>query len=521
MRTGITYLLALFIATPYAYAIYETPISTDGCRIEPYALGMDMTVLDSLQSVCKKQGYWIVPLIETEYDHVTLDDFVWHLTYSTGIFGIASHGSSAGPAVEVFAEEAQRDSAYDYYLAHGYDSFEIYKSDAATPQGRMYHIGAMSLLISRCFESNESIVYNATCHSHDYWAAWDGAREVIGYSGSPTFGQMRGDAEFFWSRLNGYEGKASRYVDGALGGLLLSHWGNGNTVLSPTVDEFYPPKDTIVGSTGIDGWIRFDTGMDTNINPEQILKADDTVFSLEDINWGTDGDYDIINFHIKAVGPGPGYLSVDAYSAISQGGIPLDGNRNPPGTDGVGPNGDDYGIRYDSDIAARYGSMWAYRDGSDVKVGWHVEAEVGTWGYEVQGFEGGTWHKLAQLKKGEAVVPSLYEITVPGGYSLYRVVEIEATGARLPAMPIEVLMEEPPIAKVAKKILPGYYQNLRLKPRQPAQCRQSRRLTRSTHVPDWIFYGPDSLIAACMPAVGYLESQGLEVDTIYATSSYH
>ncbi len=98
--------------------------------------------------------------------------------------------------------------------------------------------------------------------------------------------------------------------------------------ISLTLEALYPTEYTVIDSARVDGWIRFDTRMDTNINSEQILKADNTVFSLKDINWGTDGDYDIINFHISAIGPGPGYLSVDAYSAISQGGIlilaPLD-----------------------------------------------------------------------------------------------------------------------------------------------------------------------------------------------------
>ena len=191
MRTGISALFGLLITiiltTCLAYAMYQTPTSTDGCRIEPYAKAIGMTVLDSLQSVCKKHGYWIAPLVESDYQHVTLDDFVDHLKSSTGIFGIASHGSAGGVAVEVFAEQSARDSAYDYYLARGYDDTEIYKADAPTPLGQRYHIGAMSLLISRCFGScggTQSLVYNASCQGHIYCAAWGGAREVLDYTGA-------------------------------------------------------------------------------------------------------------------------------------------------------------------------------------------------------------------------------------------------------------------------------------------------------------------------------------------------
>ena len=145
-----------------------------------------MTVLDSLQSVCKKHGYWIAPLVESDYQHVTLDDFVEHLKSSTGIFGIASHGSAGGVAVEVYPYtdegKAARNEAYDSYLAE-YDSTEMFKSE--TPHG--YHIGATSLLISRCFGScggTQSLVYNASCQGHIYCAAWGGAREVLDYTGA-------------------------------------------------------------------------------------------------------------------------------------------------------------------------------------------------------------------------------------------------------------------------------------------------------------------------------------------------
>ena len=93
--------------------------------------------------------------------------------------------------------------------------------------------------------------------------------------------------------------------------------------------------------------------------------------------------------------------------------------------------------------------MWAYRDGSDVKVGWHVEAEVGTQGYEVQGFKGGTWHKLAQLNQGETILPKVYEVTVAGGCSLYRVVEIDIWGRYSPGDHLTVSAHEPQIARRA------------------------------------------------------------------------
>jgi len=529
MRTGITYLLALFIATFSAYAVYETPTSTDGCRIEPYALGMHVTVLDSLQSVCKKQGYWIVPLVETEYEHVTLDEFAWHLTYSTGIFGIATEGGLQGLAVEVFPYthegEVARDSAYQYYLANGYSEDEIF-TDEKTNYG--YHIGVKPQLIDACFRSANSIVHVGACYGLWHAWAWNDARDYLSYNSAVYDATVESDASTFWSRLNGTDGKQSRYVGAALSGLTLQASSTSmlNTVLSPTVEAISPPEGTEIDSAGVDGLIRFDTRMDTQIDANYIIDGDSRV-AVEDAYWDTEGDKDVIRFHLRSITEGTGRLQVRASLATSQGGMALDGNTEPTDTDGVGPNGDDYLVEYDctytdEDIAARYGAMWAYRDGSDVKVGWHVEAEVGTWGYEVQGFEGGTWHKLAQLNQGETILPKVYEVTVAGGYSLYRVVEIDIRGRYSPGDHLTVSAHEPEIARRVKEIFPSYYEETPVRSKHTAICCEtSRTRVKSKSVPDWIFYGPDSLVAETMPAVSYLQSQGLVVDTIYATSSYH
>jgi len=37
-------------------------------------------------------------------------------------------------------------------------------------------------------------------------------------------------------------------------------------------------------------------------------------------------------------------------------------------------------------------------------------------------------------------------------------------------------------------------------------------------VPDWVFYGPDSLLVECGPAISWFEGEGLSVDTVYAAS---
>lgn len=109
---------------------------------------------------------------------------------------------------------------------------------------------------------------------------------------------MRSHAEWFWLRMSRYDGKGNRYVDAARSGLYLPHSSNGNTVLSPAVEGFPPPEGT-------------------EIDPELILEADNTVLDAEDICSEAGGQHDILTFHISAIGQGPGNLTVNASCVLT------------------------------------------------------------------------------------------------------------------------------------------------------------------------------------------------------------
>ena len=98
-------LLCAFLVswTEMSYGVFETPTSTDGCRIEPYALAERVEALDNLESVGEKHGYDIDDLVERiggVTPRVRLEDFVFHLNNADGIFGICSHGNEYGLAVD-------------------------------------------------------------------------------------------------------------------------------------------------------------------------------------------------------------------------------------------------------------------------------------------------------------------------------------------------------------------------------------------------------------------------------------
>jgi hypothetical protein len=98
-------LLGAFLVswTGMSYGVFETPTSTESCRIEPYALAEGIEALENLQSVGENHGYDIADLVENVggvTPRVRLEDFVFHLNNGDGIFGICSHGNEYGLAVK-------------------------------------------------------------------------------------------------------------------------------------------------------------------------------------------------------------------------------------------------------------------------------------------------------------------------------------------------------------------------------------------------------------------------------------
>jgi hypothetical protein len=172
------------------------------------------------------------------------------------------------------------------------------------------------------------------------------------------------------------------------------------------------------------------------------------------------------------------------------------------------------------DPAARLASHWAYLEGDEVVVGWHTEAELDTREYRIEAGDGSGWETVAVVVKGETVAPDVYSVGVKPGYEYYRIVEIDHYGARCVFHPM-------PVAAAA----PGYLADLMeaagrideagVKPKAPLVSCSSAGLRledTSEEVPDWVFYGPDSLLAECGPAISWFEGEGLVVDMVCAAS---
>jgi hypothetical protein len=517
-----------------ALGIHKTPMSADACQIEPYAWRFGAT-LDSLDSCCKKHGYDVADLILRSAGlspDVTLEDFVFHLANGDGVFGLATHGSPEGFAIEVYEYtvdgQAARDTALAHYRAGGYTDDEIYPREK---QGQSYHISVSPTLISNCFQSARSIVHCGACDGWMHRVSWTDAREVLAYDGITYFSTIRSEANTFWSRMNGYEGKDERFAGAAALGLTLSRAGYGNTVLSPTVEAYYPPEYTTVGEDSVNGWVAFDTAMDITIDPAWAIEGCDCILAKNERwargDWPT-GETDTLKYTVKSIYDGTGEVIVN-YLAMSDGGMSLDGNQDPPGSDGVGPNADSYILEYDCDYtdpnyAARFASSWAYRQDDFVIVGWHTEAELGTSKYLIEGSEGDAWRVLGEVACGEVIAPDVYKVSVEGGHEYYRVVELDAGGRRGEFRPLRVQADEPEFVPEVVTLAPRFRDRMTSERIRDADCHASPAgIAPYPHVsdgdvPDWVFYGPDTLLAECLPAIDWFELNGLAVDTVHAPS---
>lgn len=213
--------------------------------------------------------------------------------------------------------------------------YEIYRACAEDvgPQDKTsYHISVHCDAIAQWFKDAKTIVYNACCKGHAYSGKWTGARDVLAYDICPSTGDN--DAQLFWGRMDGTLPATAKGTRRPVSKALnprdginprLKHTGAGNTVLSPKVKSHG-------GSPVV-----FDCKMDTTIPPQQVVTA--TGATLTNVKWIGD---DTITFTVTFTDI-IATFTVHADKAISGNNeAKLDGNQNPEGTDGVGPNGDDY-----------------------------------------------------------------------------------------------------------------------------------------------------------------------------------
>jgi hypothetical protein len=524
-------LASALVAAPSASLLGEdnqTPTSKWGWEIKPYMF--DIGDAPEMRIAAEHQGYFIATY-ENRFPSFSPNPSVSGVmglyASGAGVGMISSHGSPRGHAIEVYpytqAGEDYRDSVYTWYVDHGYAG-RVYQ---AYVPNEGFHISIeYNGAVDTWTNLSNAIIDNECCHGGQF-NGWNGARVWFGPPGDCPAVESMANVRELWEGLDGIRGKAKRVAGEAyLDAPNLVMGGNGETTLAPAVGAYAPPENSDVDGDGVPGLTVFDTRMDICTDASNVVHGDGAL-SIDDERWSR-GERDTLKYTLRSVIGGTGCMRINE-NAISEGGLSLDGNQNPSGTDGVGPSRDDYLICYtctdtDPNYAARFASSWAYRQDAVVVVGWHAEAEIGTAKYVVEGGDGDGWQTLGEVTYGDVIAPHVYVVNVEGGHEYYRVVELGATGRRSEFRPLTVHAHEPSFASEVVRLAPHFGDRITSERLRDAKCHPSagRNAPGSSlshdDIPDWVFYGPDSLLAECMPAVGWFELNGLAVDTVHALS---
>jgi hypothetical protein len=178
-------------------------------------------------------------------------------------------------------------------------------------------------------------------------------------------------------------------------------------------------------------------------------------------------------------------------------------------------------VYVDDDPAPRFTSVWAYPAGGQIEVGWHAEGEGGTKQYFVEGKRVDAWDEVGSIGYGDGLAAGVYSVRVSGGYSQYRVVALDPDGLRCESAATTISDGPPSFLDNLLADADLVVDTTRMAKAADAGCcsRLASGLAATTAgVPDWVFYGPDSLLVACGPAVDWLESKGKEVSLVGAPS---
>ena len=178
----------------------------------------------------------------------------------------------------------------------------------------------------------------------------------------------------------------------------------------------------------------------------------------------------------------------------------------------------------DGNIAARLVGEWAYRSGSGVVVAWNAEVERNTAGYVVEGKQDGAWYEVGKTARADALAPGVYTVAVDEECDRYRVVEVDSLGHRQEFKSFGVSDAPPSYLDN----LVGNAQSGDVHAQAGLACclkgsdAIGKAVAAATEtVPDWVFYGPDSLLDECAPAVSWFEEKGKEVALVTASTPDH
>ena len=258
---------------------------------------------------------------------------------------VTAHGDDLpSTLVEMYAPtpagETARNAAFDSYdLLPGTIITVDYPGWAFTIEATQNFYGAYLF-------TPQAFAWWATCWSSRFNMTGVGeARVYLGYDHIVWSSKCYCDEERILRRMDGQEGqlnrpllKAAAGINGVCppGGANLVIQGKQNTVLSPSVLD-HEPKGAVCTPTP--GFLKFDTTMDTSVDPRNAVKAYGDGY-LTSHAWASDDKltFTVIPTSIPALIL---YSGEEYYCRSKANHARLDGNTLPP-VNAKGPNRDDY-----------------------------------------------------------------------------------------------------------------------------------------------------------------------------------
>lgn len=206
-----------------------------------------------------------------------------------------------------------------------------------------------------------SIVFVGACYSMKLrFSEAFNPREYFGYWWISNGVLVRHDATLLFNRMDGVNGIGLRPAGDAFdeggfsplqekngkrfGEFRHASTADGRTTLAPAVLEFDPSGTELMCGSQYEGHVTFDTKMDTTIPAAQVVDFQDNScnVAMQDQRWSSDNRIDF-TLVVPGYCDGSTTLKVVSTNALSQNNQrELDGNQNPAGSDGRGPNQDDW-----------------------------------------------------------------------------------------------------------------------------------------------------------------------------------
>ena len=276
----------------------------------------------------------------------TAENFKSVLLGTRGILFVVTHGGTDRLVVEARDTAANCTAAVTNYVNTG-----VFQPGQIECVGdRLNWLAITDAGVRAYYRDNETIVHLDACSSFTLADDFVNARELFGYEGTVQCIALLVDTGLLWGRLHGKrnEGEcrwaAVAYACGGYDALFKHKPGRPlDTVLSPAVAEHEPPKGkSFVVPTSTPGYVRFDTKMDTTVDPTTVMSVEGCVSDIVEEEWASPF---ILTFTLILKFYGDATLTVHQDKARAGRDFKnyLDGNTvQRAGTDHVGPNRDDF-----------------------------------------------------------------------------------------------------------------------------------------------------------------------------------